>query len=175
MAEADKFMKNSYITKRQFSIYQLLMSKDLTIKDIAKKLGITENAVYVTRRKFHNILDRAFRTLEVATELGVVDKERVKGLLIQQKDSKVSSDVHSMAAETYVSKAEELADFTEGVESLNSAIKIYREMLESISIKYDPVLFADTHRKIGDAHVKLSFYQEEKENCIKYLLKENKF
>ncbi|MFX0097738.1 MAG: hypothetical protein ACFE7E_08270, partial [Candidatus Hodarchaeota archaeon] len=71
MAEADKFIKNSYITKRQFSIYQLLMSKDLTIKDIAKKLGITENAVYVTRRKFHNILDRAFRTLEVATELGV--------------------------------------------------------------------------------------------------------
>ena len=41
MAELDRFMKNSYITKRQFTIYQLLMNRDLTIKDVAKKLGVS--------------------------------------------------------------------------------------------------------------------------------------
>jgi len=90
MAELDKFMKNSYITKRQFTIYQLLMNRDLTIKDVAKRLGVTENTIYVTRRKFHNILDRATRTLEVASELGVVDKERIKRILIEKKDSNLS-------------------------------------------------------------------------------------
>lgn len=87
MAELDRFVKNSYITKRQFKIYQLLMNRDLTIKDVAKKLGVTENTIYVTRRKFHNILDRATRTLEVASKLGVIDRERIKRLLIEDKDS----------------------------------------------------------------------------------------
>ena len=165
MAEPAKFVKNSYITKRQFTIYQLLMNRDLTIKDIAKKLGVAENTIYVTRRNVHNILDRAFRTFEVAQELDILDKERVRGLLTEMKDVKLPRDVRRMAAETYVSKAGELADFTEGVKSLNSAIDIYREVLESVSVKYDPVLFADTQRKIGDAHLGLVFYQEEKKNC----------
>lgn len=86
MAKPNHFVKDSYITKRAYSIYKTLSDKHTSVREVAKTLGISESTIYVTRRKVHQIVERAFRTLEVALELSVLDVERCEELVKRYKD-----------------------------------------------------------------------------------------
>ncbi|MFX0097485.1 MAG: hypothetical protein ACFE7E_06980 [Candidatus Hodarchaeota archaeon] len=112
-----------------------------------------------------------------ASEFDTKELERAYSQLrsIGQKYKfQVPADIYSMIAATYVSKAREMLDATEIMDHLNSAINIYREILESTSVHNKPVLYADTQKKIGDAYLQglyytagYAIYKEISEGAIK--------
>ncbi|MHA1835735.1 MAG: hypothetical protein ACTSYQ_02220 [Candidatus Odinarchaeia archaeon] len=74
----DKFIRDSYITRSRQYIICKTIQETVSIKEAAEKLNLTPHAVYVTRRKTMQIIERTLRTLEVAMELNLLEEERIK-------------------------------------------------------------------------------------------------
>lgn len=104
-----------------------------------------------------------------ASEFDVSDlKEAHKQIesIAQEQKVKVPYELSTMIAAAYTSKTEEMElEVGEIINCLCSALSIYKEILSSISIYNEPILYADTHRKMGDVYLELSVYEDRKENC----------
>ena len=77
MAEKNHFEGDSYLTKKQVEIYKKINQTE-NIKQLARKMEITENSLYVLRRNVHRIIERCLRTLKIAKKLQILDLKKVK-------------------------------------------------------------------------------------------------
>jgi len=80
LIKSRKFYKNSYITEHQVKVFKTL-KKAKNISDAARELGISPTTIYTIRRDMEAAIERAIRTLEVAQELGLLDEDRLAGLM----------------------------------------------------------------------------------------------
>ncbi|MBU7026355.1 MAG: tetratricopeptide repeat protein [Theionarchaea archaeon] len=162
--KADKTdpMHPSSVLKREFE-----KNEDLIIE---------QTRIVKTRDIPSSYLQEFFRPLDIighyymdASKFDFDDLRRAQARIMhiaQKFDFKVLYSIYSMIAATYVSKTKEIRrDFTEISDYLNSAIEIYQEILESLSIKDNPSIYVDTQKKVGDIYLKLSEYQDRKKNC----------
>ena len=89
--------------------------------------------------------------------------------IVQKHKLQLPNDIYSMIAATYVSKAEQIEwmNIAEIIECLNSATSIYQEILKTISIENNIIVYSDTKKKIGDIYQTISRYRDRNENCKK--------
>ena len=100
-------------------------------------------------------------------EVNKLRKAHTQIISIAQKHKlQLPNDIYSMIAATYVSKAKKIewTNVTEIIECFNSATSIYQEILKTISIGNNPIVYSDTQGKIGDIYQEISRYIDRNEN-----------
>ncbi|HHT9113381.1 MAG TPA: hypothetical protein ACFYD0_08670 [Candidatus Wunengus sp. YC65] len=89
--------------------------------------------------------------------------------IVQKHKLHIPNDIYSMIAATYASKAKKIEwmNIAEIIECLNSASNVYQEILNTISIENNPIIYSDTKKKVGDIYQIISQYRDRNENCKK--------
>ncbi|MBI2447698.1 MAG: hypothetical protein HYV48_04110, partial [Candidatus Omnitrophica bacterium] len=87
--------------------------------------------------------------------------------IVQKHNLHVPNDIYIMIAATYVSKSKKIEwmNIAEIIECLNSATNVYKEILKTITIENNSIVYSGTQGKIGDIYQEISQYRDKDENC----------